>query len=138
MARTYGVPLLACVSLLWCCGGSGAGGAHDLSVAEDGFNFGDGSLEPQPLTIYNTGARCTVTIGASGVGSSVLTSDDEVLLPLPVGTVVGLSALPNSGAGAVQWSGATTTDGASASYILTDAVGQSVTACCPMAGGGGC
>jgi hypothetical protein len=49
-----------------------------------------------------------------------------------------LNAVPNPSFLPVKWTGVTTMNGANATYVMTSAAMQSLTACCPLSNGSGC
>ncbi len=94
-----------------------------------------GAANPM-LTVNNTLSWCnvTVTIGGNpttfGTGSMVFTPSAN--------TTVMLKADPKPTFLQVKWTGVTTMNGDMATYDVTAAPSQMVTACCPLGDGSGC
>jgi hypothetical protein len=100
---------------------------HDLS----------GSGSTPTLTVNNTDGWCTVTVTVgSGTPMMFSTATDTVMAA--AGTTITLSATPNPGFTTVKWTGVTTMSGPNATYVMTSAAAQSITACCPFTNGTGC
>jgi hypothetical protein len=107
--------------------------SSDFAVA-DLIPFPDDGPHPdmaqQPLlTVNNTIAWCTVTVTIGGVATSFGT--DFQTFNVPSGTTVTLHAVPKPTFFPVIWTGVSTQSGSNATYIMTSAPSQSVTACCP-------
>ena len=96
-----------------------------------------GPTEPV-LTVINTQDWCTVTVSVGGA-TPVMFSGASMAFPAASGTTITLSATPNPMFYPVIWTGTTTMSGANATYLMTSAASQSLTACCPTtSSGGGC
>jgi len=108
----------------------------DLTPFPDDGPQPDMAKQPQ-LTVNNTIAWCTVTVTISGTPTTFGTTFQN--FNVPAGTTVTLHAVPKPTFFPVIWSGVTTMSGADATYIMTSAATQSVTACCPLdSSGTGC
>ena len=88
-------------------------------------------------TVNNTLAWCTVTVTVPG-SQPVMFSSSSHVFDVASGTTVMLHAVPNPSFKPVKWTGVTTMNGADATYDLTAAAMQTVTACCPLSDGSGC
>jgi hypothetical protein len=94
------------------------------------------------LTINNFDAWCDVTAKVGGVTVASLTGSTQSAAISPdqaAGATVALTASPHGGFTTARWQGATTSDtSGNATYVMTSASGQAVTACCPFTNGTGC
>jgi hypothetical protein len=102
---------------------------------------GSGDMSSLPtLTVNNTLSWCTVTVTV-GTGSPVSFTDPTKTFIAPSGTLILLKAEPLATFKPVKWTGVTTTNadmGDLASYTMTSAAAQSLTACCALSTGTGC
>ena len=108
-----------------------ASSGQDLAAAPD--------LAPSgpTLTVNNTFGWCTVTVTV-GSAAPVMFATASKAFSAASGTTVTLSATPNPTFKPVVWTGTTTMSGTSATYLMTGAATQTVTACCPTMAGTGC
>ena len=98
----------------------------------------DFSTPSNTLTVNNTLAWCDVTVTINGHATE-FKSQSSMSFKATATTTVMLMATPNPGFFAVKWTGVTTMSGSSATYVMTTAFTQSVTACCPTSSSGsGC
>jgi hypothetical protein len=127
--------------LLLCAGLLGCGDVTtlpDTGVVADMAMGQDSAPSLATLTVNNTVSWCTVTV-TIGSGTPTMFTDASQMFMAASGTTINLQADPKPGFFAVKWSGVTTMSGDKATYVMTGAAGQSVTACCPTsAAGGGC
>jgi hypothetical protein len=107
-----------------------AGGKMDMAKASDG-----GALET--LTVNNTLSWCKVGVTV-GSGTPMTFTSASMSFMAGAGTTVNLQADPLPGFIAVKWTGVSTMNGNKATYVMTGAATQSVTACCPHTDGTGC
>ncbi len=110
------------LALLLGCGGS--------------MTAGDMSSTPT-LTVNNTLSWGTVTVTV-GSGAPVTFTDATKTFMAASGTTVTLKADPLATFKPVKWTGVTTMSGDMATYMVTSAAAQSVTACCALMDGTGC
>jgi hypothetical protein len=103
----------------------------DMAKASEG-----GALET--LTVNNTLSWCTVIVTV-GNGTPATFTSASMSFMAGAGTMVSLQADPRPGFFPVKWTGVSTMTGNKATYVMTGAATQAVTACCPTsAAGGGC
>jgi hypothetical protein len=127
------LPTIALIALFAGCGDSTPSNNPDLSQ-----NTADLAMAATPsLTVNNTLAWCTVTVN-TGSGTPTTFSSANHVFQVASGTTVMLHAVPNPTFKPVVWTGVTTMTGADATYVVTGAATQMVTACCPLADGSGC
>lgn len=89
------------------------------------------------LTVNNTLSWCDVTVTV-GSAAAVTFANASHAFSAAAATSVTLHATPHPTFLAVVWTGATTMTGADATYTMTSAATQTVTACCPLSNGTGC
>ena len=89
------------------------------------------------LTVNNTLSWCTVTVTIPNQTAVTFSNNNHAFMA-PSGTTVMLHAVPNPTFQPVKWTGVTTMNGADATYVMTAAGMQMVTACCPLSNGTGC
>jgi hypothetical protein len=89
------------------------------------------------LTVDNTFSWCDVTVTV-GNGAPMTFSNASQTYSAPAGTTISLSATPHPGFIQVKWTNTTTMNGSMATYVMTNAPNQTVTACCPFSDGTGC
>ena len=89
------------------------------------------------LTVNNTSQWCTVKVTV-GNGAPVTFTATTMDFNAASGTTVTLNAVPIPPFLAAKWTGVTTMNGPDATYVMTGAATQSVTACCPLPNGTGC
>jgi hypothetical protein len=131
---------------LCACGGGGKTPVEDMAAKMD-FSMttlpdltsnNDDLLTEPSLTVDNTLDWCTVTVMV-GNATPVMFSGPSMAFSAPAGTTITLSATPNPNFYPVVWTGVTTMNGANATYLMTSATTQSLTACCPTSStGAGC
>jgi hypothetical protein len=154
------VPILSLLVLAAGCGSSTsmpdmAAGASDMAMkmgaGDMAMQAGSGDMAMQagsgdmamsgtlyPLTVNNTYAWCDVIVTINGKATE-FSMTGSMSFMAAAGTTVMLSATPNPTYFAVKWTGVTTMSGSMATYVMTTAANQSVTACCPTsAAGAGC
>jgi hypothetical protein len=116
-----------------------AGPPHDMAKARPPADMTllDGGTVPTlyTLTVYNTVHWCDVTVTINGHATEFSTQDSMTFMATATTTVM-LKATPNPGYFAVKWTGVSTMSGSMATYVMTSAANQSVTACCPTSAGG--
>jgi hypothetical protein len=124
--------------LIASCGDSTPNNSQpDLSALADlATSNGDMVMLPT-LTVDNTLAWCTVTVTLPGQ-TAVTFSGASMSFMAASGATVMLHAVPNPTFMPVKWTGTTTMAGADATYVMTGAAAQSVTACCALSTGTGC
>jgi hypothetical protein len=105
---------------------------HDLSMSASG----DMVMTPS-LTVDNTLSWCTVTV-TIGSGTPATFTSSTMSFKAAAGTVVNLKADPLATFMPVKWTGVTTMSGDMATYTMTSAATQTVTACCAEMNGTGC
>ena len=123
MRLTLAAMLLVIVATA--CGGGGTASNTDMSSAT------------QTLTVDNTLSWCSVTVTV-GNASPVTFTNASHAFQAAAGTTVNLTATPLPSFLPVKWTGTTTMNGSSATYVMTSAASQTVTACCPESNGSGC
>ena len=129
------IAFIALMSIYAGCGDSTPAANPDLSTAG---NNADMAMAATPaLTVNNTLAWCTVTVN-TGSGTPTTFSSASHVFQVASGTTVMLHAVPNPTFKPVVWTGVTTMNGADATYVMTGAATQMVTACCPLSDGSGC
>jgi hypothetical protein len=128
------------------CDSSSSNETMDLSMTTKDMSMPTGDLSTPPsgdmtaeptLTVNNTLDWCTVTV-TIGAGAPTMFSGASQQFMAAAGTTVTLHAVPNPGFKPVKWTGTTTMNGADATYVMTSADMQSVTACCALSDGSGC
>jgi hypothetical protein len=148
----------ACLTLLLCtaalgCGSSTSnpdsaapspdfalptGGSVDLAGPVDmAKKMGSDGGMLETLTVNNTLAWCTVTV-TIGNGTPTTFTDATRNFMVAAGATVNLQADPLPNFIAVKWTGVTTMSGDKATYVMTSAATQMVTACCAHTNGTGC
>jgi hypothetical protein len=101
---------------------------------------GDMAMPSGPkLTVNNTLAWCDVTVTVGSAAPDEFTTSGKTYAAAS-GTTVAIHAVPIPPFGPVRWYNVTTMSGADATYVMTNAASQSVTACCPDSAlpNGGC
>lgn len=89
------------------------------------------------LTVNNTISWCTVIVTINGTPTTFGTS--SMTFTAAANSTVMLQADPKPNFFPVKWTGVTSMNGDMATYTMTNAASQMVTACCPLdANGGGC
>jgi hypothetical protein len=127
--------LIAFCALFAACGDNTPASQPDLSTPA---SIGDLAMASTPmLTVNNTLGWCTVTVTVGNDAPVMFSSATHTFTGMS-GTMVQLHAVPNPGFIQVKWTGVTTMNGADATYTMTGAGTQSVTACCPFPDGSGC
>jgi hypothetical protein len=106
----------------------------DLSKAAGNMDMQSAGPE---LTVNNTISWCTVTVTVPPA-AAVMFGSSSMTFNAASGTTIALHAEPKPSFLAVKWTGVTTMNGADATYVMTSAATQSVTACCPLSNGTGC
>jgi hypothetical protein len=89
------------------------------------------------LTVNNTISWCTVTVTVPPA-AAVMFGSSSMTFSAASGTTITLHAEPKPGFMPVKWTGTTTMTGADATYVMTNASSQTVTACCATSTGTGC
>lgn len=89
------------------------------------------------LTVNNTLSWCDVTVTV-GTATAVMFANATHDFNGAASTSITLHATPHPTFLAVVWTGVTTMNGADATYVMTAAATQTVTACCPLSNGTGC
>lgn len=115
--------------LFFLCAGVAACGGNGSTNTDMG---GGGPM----LTVNNTLSWCTVTVTINGMPTSF--GGASMGFPAAAGTTVMLQADPKPTFKPVVWTGVTTMNGDMATYTMTAAAQQTVTACCPLSDGTGC
>jgi hypothetical protein len=107
--------------------------AIDMAKGSDGGGGGPS------LVVNNTLDWCQVTV-TIGSGAPATFTSASMSFSAPAGTTINLNAIPVPGSNfkPVKWTGVTTMNGAMATYTMTGAASQSITACCALADGSGC
>jgi hypothetical protein len=88
------------------------------------------------LTVKNTLSWCKVIVTINGNATTFQTS--SMTFTPAANTTVMLQADPLPTFLPVKWTGVTTMNGDMATYDVTAAPSQTVTACCPLSDGSGC
>lgn len=144
----------ACLMLLVCAGALGCGSSvstpdiapptpADFAMPVSGpvdmakMKMGSDGGMLDTLTVNNTLSWCTVTV-TIGSGTPTSFTDAARNFMAAAGTTINLQADPVPGFIAVKWTGVTTMSGDKATYVMTAAPTQMVTACCPHTNGTGC
>lgn len=131
--------LLVCAAVLGC---GDTTSTPDMPAAVQDMattpSKGDGGGGGQAsLTVNNTLSWCTVIVTINGTPTTF--TDATKSFTAAAGTTVSLQADPLPGFFAVKWTGVATMTGNKATYVMSGAASQSVTACCPTsAAGAGC
>lgn len=89
------------------------------------------------LTVNNTISWCTVSVTVPPA-ALVMFGSASMTFNAPAGTTITLHADAKPGFKDVKWTGVTTMNGKDATYVMTSAATQSVTACCALSDGSGC
>ncbi|HEY2743378.1 MAG TPA: hypothetical protein VGL86_02090 [Polyangia bacterium] len=143
-----GLVALVCVGVFGCGNSSESSdmaapidlAAHvaDLAMTTtppDLVQLGDGG--GPTLVVFNTINWCTVTV-TIGSGAPTTFTDAMKSFMAADGTTITLQADPIPTFKPVKWTGVTTMNGDMATYIMTGAAMQSLTACCAEPNGSGC
>lgn len=117
-------------------------GVSDLAMTTSSADMAkgsDGGSGGPSLVVNNTFDWCSVTV-TIGSGTPTTFSTASMTFSAPAGTTINLKAdpVPNSNFKPVKWTGVTSSNGDTATYTMTGAASQTVTACCALADGTGC
>jgi|SRR6516165_919271 hypothetical protein len=116
----------------------GCGSSTPTNPIPDMTTAGDMTGSSQPtLTVKNTLGWCKVSVTV-GTATPVVFDGASQAFNAASGTTVKLHADPHAGFIQVKWTGVTTMNAADATYTMTSAAAQMVTACCPFPDGSGC
>jgi hypothetical protein len=129
---------LCVLTIASCDDDSGSGTMMDLSAISHDLAMsanGDMSMTPT-LTVNNTFSWCTVTVTV-GSGTPATFTAASMSFKAAAGTVVTLKADPLATFMPVKWTGVTSSTD-TATYTMTSAATQMVTACCAESNGMGC
>jgi hypothetical protein len=116
--RNYLFISVLCAGLAGCGNGNMAGGTPTL-------------------TVNNTSSWCNLTVTINGMATT-FGNISSLGFPAAAGTTVMLQADPKPSFLTVKWTGVTTMNGDRATYDMTNAASQTVTACCALGDGTGC
>jgi hypothetical protein len=109
----------------------------DMAVNMDLSHVAVGDAGGASLVVNNTLDWCTVTVTV-GSGTPTTFTSASMTFNAAAGTTVTIKADPLATFMPVKWTGVTTMSGDTATYVMTSAASQSVTACCAESNGTGC